>query len=227
MIIRNNISYANRNYVPFFFWHTDPEHRTITDGNGIIIDTNRESIKLTDGERSSITYTGRTLIENNVSYLNGGKGINIYKSDHVDVINNTTYQNSQSENLNFFGEIVLGKADDINVYNNIVYPKINENSIEVWATGSSINVGYNLIYNTDKYFSPGANDIIGLNPQFVNIDPQTEQYDFRLKLDSPAIDNGYVLFASMLDSDGVARSVNKKYDIGAFEFVGQNKGARK
>jgi hypothetical protein len=217
MIIRNNISYANRNYVPFFYSHTDPEYRTITDGNGIIIDTNHESVKVVNGAETSIPYMGRTVIENNVSYLNGGKGINIYESDHVDVINNTAYQNSQTESLS--GEINLGKADDINIYNNIVYPQINEKSISLWATGSSINVGYNMIYNTDKYFPSGTKDIIGSNPLFVNIDPQSGQYDFRLKSDSPAIDKGYELFASMVDSDGVARPVNKGYDIGAFEFV--------
>ena len=227
MIIRNNFSYANRNYVPFFYSHVEPEHRTITDGNGIIIDTNRESSKAVNGAEISTPYFGRTLIENNVSYLNGGKGITVYKSDHVDVINNTTYQNSQTENLNLTGEIILGEADDINIYNNIVYPQINVNSISLWATGSSINVGYNLIYNTDKYFSPGADDIIGLNPQFVKINPKTEQYDFRLKPDSPAIDKGYELFASMVDNDGIARPVNKEYDIGAFEFVGQKTRSKK
>jgi hypothetical protein len=231
MIIRKNISYANRNYVPFFYSHTNPEHRTITDGNGIIIDTTRKSAKIINGAEASTPYIGRTLIENNVVYFNGGKGINIYKSDHVDIINNTTYQNSQTESLNLFGEIILGEADDINIYNNIVYPQINENSISLWATGPSINAGYNLIYNTDKYFSPGVDDIIGLNPLFVNIDPQTGRYDFRLKPDSPAIDNGYKQFAAMIDNDGTHRPVNKKYDIGAFEFVGQktrgNKGKQR
>lgn len=56
---------------------------------------------------------------------------------------------------------------------------------------------------------------------------RAEQYDFRLKPDSPAIDNGYELFASMVDSDGIARPVNKEYDIGAFEFAGQNTGDKK
>lgn len=220
MIIRNNISYANRNYVPFFYSHTDLNHRTITDGNGIIVDTNNESIKIVNEEETFIPYLGRTLIENNVSYLNGGKGINIYRSDHIDVINNTTYQNSRTENS--IGEINLGEADDINIYNNIVYPQLNDQSISMWATGSSINIDYNLIYNTDSNFFPDANNMIGLDPLFVNIDPQSGQYDFRLKPDSPAIDNAYNQFASIVDSDGVSRPVNKEYDIGAFEFAGQN-----
>ena len=227
MIIRNNFSYANRNYVPFFYSHVEPEHRTITDGNGIIIDTNHESSKAVNGAEISTPYIGRTLIENNVSYLNGGKGITVYKSDHVDVINNTTYQNSQTESLKLTGEIILGEADDINIYNNIVYPQINENSISMWGTGLAINVGYNLIYNTDKYFPSGTNDIIGLNPLFVNIDSQTEKYDFRLRPDSPAIDNGDKQFASMVDSDGITRPINEKYDIGAFEFTSQNTGVKK
>ena len=79
MIIRNNISYANRNYVPFFYSYTDPEQRKITDGNGIIVDTNHDSRKAVNGVETSTPYIGRTLIENNVSYLNGGKAINIQK----------------------------------------------------------------------------------------------------------------------------------------------------
>ncbi|MEE9425383.1 MAG: choice-of-anchor Q domain-containing protein [Methylococcales bacterium] len=144
----------------------------------------------------------------------------IYKSDHIDVINNTTYQNSQTNSS--ISEITLGKADDVNLYNNIVYPELDDHAINMWATGSSITIDYNLIYNTDKNFFPHANNLIESDPLFVNIDPKSGQYDFRLKADSPAIDNGNNQFASIIDSDGITRPVNTEYDIGAFEFTGQN-----
>lgn len=220
MIVRNNSSYANRNYVPFFYSNIDPDKRRITDGNGIIIDYFRESITIVDGKKTLIPYIGRTLIENNVSYFNGGRGINILKSDHVDVINNTTYQNSQTENST--GDISLTETDHVNLYNNILYPKKNAHSIFVSQAGSSVNIDYNLIYNTKKNSFPIANNIIGLDPLFVNIDSEVERYDFRLQPGSPAIDNGYERFAARVDGDGIARPVNKKFDIGAFEFTSQN-----
>ena len=228
IVVRKNISYANRNYVPFFHSSNVSEKRKITDGNGIIIDLTHESVRLADGKKSLSSYVGRTLIENNVVYLNGGKGINIYKSDHVDVINNTTYQNSQTESLNLKGEIILGEADDINIFNNIVYPQINKNSISMWGgSSSSINVDYNLIYNTLKNPFPSAHNIIGLDPLFATVNAKAKQYNFRLKLGSPAIDSGYKRFAPKVDRDGVARPVNKKFDIGAFEFAGKNTGGKK
>ncbi|VAW13763.1 hypothetical protein MNBD_BACTEROID03-2221, partial [hydrothermal vent metagenome] len=101
----NNISYANRNYIPFLFFSSTPR---ITDGHGIIVDTNKESIKLVDGNRVTVNYTGRTLIANNVFYLNGGRGFNLYKSNHIDLINNITYRNA--ETLSRITEIMIGIA---------------------------------------------------------------------------------------------------------------------
>ncbi len=210
IIIRNNTSYANRNYVPFF------QKRKITDGNGIIIDLNRESVRIADGKESPSSYIGRTLIEKNVAYINGGRGINIFKSDHIDVINNTTYHNSQTKRL--IGDVSLYETDDVNLYNNILYPQKNDNSVSIHDTGSSVNIDYNLIYNTRKNPFPKGHNIIGLDPLFVTVDSKAKQYNFRLKPSSPAIDKGYQRFAPKVDRDGIARSVTKKFDIGAFEF---------
>jgi hypothetical protein len=218
IIIRNNTSYANRNYVPFF------QKRKITDGNGIIIDLNRESSTITDGKESSSYYIGRTLIENNVVYLNGGRGIHIFKSDHVDVINNTTYHNSQTKRLT--GDISLYETDDVNLYNNILYPQKNDYSVSIHNAGSSVNIDHNLIYNTRKVSFPLAHNIIGLDPLFVNVNSKAEQYNFRLKAGSPAIERGYQRFAPKVDRGNIIRSVNKKFDIGAFESPDKNTGGK-
>jgi parallel beta-helix repeat protein len=217
MIIRNNISYANRNYVPFF------QKRKITDGNGIIIDLTRESVKISDGKEHMISYIGRTLIENNVVYFNGGRGIHIYKSDHIDVINNTTYHNSQTEHLT--GDVSLYETNDVNFYNNILYPQKNDYSIVIHDAGSSVNIDYNLIHTTRKISFPKTHNIIGMDPMFMTVDSKAELYDFRLKPASPAIDKGHKQLAPKVDRDGFSRPVNKKFDIGAFEY--QSKSADK
>ena len=40
-------------------------------------------------------YKGAFLISNNVVYLNGGRGIHIYRSDNATIVNNTMWSNNQ------------------------------------------------------------------------------------------------------------------------------------
>jgi hypothetical protein len=82
-IVANNISYNNGNLF-------SPQ----TDGEGIIIDTlaGNSTNCTTSGE----VYTYSTLVYGNLVYNNGGKGIHVYRSNHVLVVNNTGYNNSNS-----------------------------------------------------------------------------------------------------------------------------------
>jgi hypothetical protein len=56
----------------------------------------------------------------------------------------------------------------------------------------------------------------------VTVNSKAELYNFRLKPGSPAIDRGYERFAAKVDRDGAVRPVNKKFDIGAFEYRSQH-----
>src|SRR5262249_28554610 len=58
-----------------------------TDGNGIIMDT------FLDNFSNTLTYPYQTLLMNNVSYYNGGRGIHIFKSSNVTEANNTVFNN--------------------------------------------------------------------------------------------------------------------------------------
>ncbi len=59
-----------------------------TDGNGIIIDTfNGWGI-------DNVNYTYQTLVTSNVTYNNGAKGIQVFRSELVTVANNTAYSNN-------------------------------------------------------------------------------------------------------------------------------------
>ncbi|MBC8011095.1 MAG: right-handed parallel beta-helix repeat-containing protein, partial [Burkholderiales bacterium] len=64
-------------------------NRTVTinfsDGNGIIIDSHK-----------GFAYSGRSLVQNNLVYDNGGSGIHALKSDRVDIVNNTAFRNSRA-----------------------------------------------------------------------------------------------------------------------------------
>ncbi|MBC7807895.1 MAG: right-handed parallel beta-helix repeat-containing protein, partial [Akkermansiaceae bacterium] len=84
-----------------------------TDGNGIIIDTTgREGPK--------------TLIQNNLVYRNGGRGIHVFNSSNVDVLNNTVAQNNLDPYLSLEGggagggELTVVSASNVLFSNNVV-----------------------------------------------------------------------------------------------------------
>jgi parallel beta-helix repeat protein len=58
-----------------------------TDGNGIIMDT------FLDNFSNTLAYPYQTLVMNNVSYYNGGRGIHVFRSSNVTVANNTVFNN--------------------------------------------------------------------------------------------------------------------------------------
>ena len=83
--IENNISYGNIMKVG-----EPAAGGAMADGNGIIIDDNEND------QVHQPAYNGRTLVENNLSYLNGGTGLHAFHSQHVDFFYNTAYMNNQS-----------------------------------------------------------------------------------------------------------------------------------
>lgn len=82
-VIANSVSDHNGNSV-------SPQ----SDGNGIIIDTLAGA--QTSCLASASAYSYGTLIYGSVSFNNGGKGIHLFYSSNVAIINNTTYSNSSS-----------------------------------------------------------------------------------------------------------------------------------
>lgn len=92
-ILRNEV-YDNRcdvRWTRYFDDSTAPITPSITakfsDGNGIIADSNNNA------NVPWPAYTGRTIIQNNLAYRNGGSGIQSFASTNVDAVNNTVYDN--------------------------------------------------------------------------------------------------------------------------------------
>jgi parallel beta-helix repeat protein len=104
-IIRGNVCRDN--------WTRTGAH---TDGNGIIIDDFQHT--QTGGFPN---YTHRTLVENNLCYANGGKGIQVTWSDNVTVRRNTAHMNNL-DTLNdgtWRGEISISQSKGAKVEGNI------------------------------------------------------------------------------------------------------------
>ncbi len=207
-VIRRNLCFNNRQEVPWAAGNCQ-----ITDGNGIIID---DSQNQQNGSTLG-PYTGRTLIENNVAWHNGGTGILVFMSDHVDVLHNTSYLNNQSDAINV-GQILANYSNDIRIYNNIL----------VSLPGKKINTGLgnNMIeYVSNLHFGGGDAEYfdstcITGDPQFVNAGPLLTS-DFRLSDASPAIDAGSQRLTNLFDFYSRRRPVGNRPDIGAHEHSGR------
>ncbi len=205
-IVSENICYGNRQYVPGPSFNCG-----FSDGNGIIIDDSENS----QGGSTLGSYKGRTLIENNICYKNGGSGIHTFKSKHVDIINNTAYLNAQSAEIND-GQIFPNASDDIRIFNNILVAPANKKINSNYNNGKSIVYDYNLHSGGNATALTGSHVVKG-DPGFVD----AANYDFHLLAGSPAIDKGIDSLsgsvAPVIDFDGISRPQGTGFDIGAFE----------
>ena len=99
-IISGNLVYDNAQLVP------TNGAGGITDGEGIILDTNPN-------------YTGEILVENNTVYSNGGPGIESFLTDNATITGNTVYgndtQNTQAQSV---AEIFINQSPGDTVSNN-------------------------------------------------------------------------------------------------------------
>ncbi|MGR9204228.1 choice-of-anchor Q domain-containing protein [Rhizobium leguminosarum] len=218
-IVQNNISHDN---VTKTGAHTD--------GNGIIIDDFQST--QTDGHPN---YTFKTLVDNNLVYENGGKGIQVAWSDSVTVQNNTAYHNNQDP-LNdgtWRGELSNAQSSNNTWINNIAVadPSVNKNNTAVDNTSYGGYTNANVVWaNNDTYNgtagqasvrTDGGNAMpstangnkLGVDPHFAG----AASDNFHLASGSAAIDGGTAKYGvGSVDLDGHARVVGT-VDMGAYE----------
>lgn len=208
MIIRNNVVYGNELLVP---WVNAP--CAITDGNGIIIDSQ------SNASTTLTPYSGKTLIENNIVYKNGGRGIHIYASANCNIKNNTCFFNGKSAAISG-GEVTVITSTNVTVFNNIMYARTGENANSKNGSTTGLTFGNNLLFNHINSSATFTNisDIIGLNPQFID----TTVYNFKLQCSSPAVNAASTITSqySAIDINGINRPLGIKPDIGAYEKTG-------
>jgi hypothetical protein len=225
--IRGNVLHDNENLFGFTRTPTNPCDRAskITDGNGIIIDDFRSS---QPGGTQSEPYVGRTLIENNVSYNNGGRGVNVYSSNYVDVVNNTLVRNAKTTGptSDIDSEVSAGDATDVRFLNNIIVARPTQKASNLFSVANnqadlnSIRLDNNLVFGGTTFNAgSGSGNITGKDPLFRN----DSANDFTLTEASPAIDAGASslngLTAPIVDARQTPRPQRNGIDLGAFEFT--------
>ena len=211
-LVRNNIVSGNQ---CFMKWKALNRY---SDGNGIILDMNKKTQTHPNGH-----FLGRTLVQSNLSYNNGGGGIHVVGADHVDIINNTTYMNSASPKLEY-AEIDGNNSDDVRAFNNILVAPIAD--LAAGEKPEPVNENHRatrLVFSHNIYFGGNIPPIMGdgdriADPLFVlpSIDPQ--KADFRLQPLSPALGNGLTMpFSPIIDLYGKLLPVDRAPDIGAIQ----------
>jgi hypothetical protein len=215
MFITGNRIYGNEELVPVF----SDNPPTITDGEAIIIDSTRNSA-YSPVDDPLPPYTGRTLIANNVIYNNGSSAIEVFQSDHVDVVNNSSFQNVTNPPLSGRGEMFLNQTSDVNVINNIFYSASGQNPVtSVPGTTSSVVLNYNLYYNGANAgdVPNGANDLTG-NPLYMDpADANPLNVLLTVSPSSPAVGSGTSHLAPSTDFAGNPRPGPNGYDRGAYQ----------
>jgi parallel beta-helix repeat protein len=211
-VIRRNVTSNNRNFVPFF----GANFSQPTDGNGIIIDDNKNT--QSDGKepvngipQDFGPYTGKILIVNNVVYDNFGRGIHVFESSNVTILHNTTFNNSRDTKI-LDGEITAVNAENVRVYNNIMAPNQNRPANTIYNASDAI-FDYNLVFGGTGFAGEVRNNLVGIDPQFVN----AAGNNFKLQTSSPAIDKGNN-YGLKEDFEKSLRPKGVGVDIGAYEI---------
>lgn len=224
VIIRRNRVWNNRTLVS---WEKTGK---LSDGNGILLDvTNKKGPDLnnpegdaTVGKKKSANadsekaerpeWVNRALIENNISAYNGGSGIHVFRTAHVDIINNTTYWNGSVVD---YAELFPNTSFDIVIKNNVIIPRPGGQVNTNW-NNRDIDWDYN-IYPLANPLISGPHDIVA-NPLLNDPGIDISRADFSPSKGSPAINAGSPDKAPSYDIDGRKRPSGRAVDMGAIEI---------
>ncbi len=170
-------------------------------------------------------------IENNLVYRNRERGIGITSwikngpKRNIAVVNNTVVGNSNAKGTWGVG-IVIEKTDATGVVirNNI--SAFNASLQIMDQSGRNPVIEHNLVFAGKRAVAgPKGRAFIEANPLFVDL----EKCDFRLQLNSPAINAGFPKEAPAEDIEGFPRPYGGGVDIGCYEAhpKGANPAPRK
>jgi parallel beta-helix repeat protein len=190
-----------------------------TDGNGIIIDDFRRT------QSDHVPYPAATLVIGNFVYENGGRGIHVYQSDRVDVVNNTVSGDSLDPLLSSVAELSVASSSQVRLINNIVsargarFPAVSARASSGPATdnmweGNLVAVGRVAIAGGGMAAGPG--NLVGVAAGFAKNAAQLAfPAAFALARTSPAVLSGVPLAMAVVDRAGHAVAAGQAVNRGA------------
>ncbi len=168
-VIVGNRVFRNENKVNSK-WQAAKGRQIKTDGNGIIIDTNK-----THG------YSGRTLIANNLAVDNGGRGIITWESRNVDMLFNTSYHNGRTGDQLIGGPVEMGagRSNDVRIAYNVVWARPGAPALSL-TENSNVSTDNNYLVTTNGSSPAGGSDKVSTsNPGLRNPTTDLRIADFR------------------------------------------------
>ena len=234
IVIRGNVTYENECRLAF-----EPLGFTIpTDGNGIILDDYLHTQAFED-KPDYPPFTAGTLIENNLSFGNGGAGVKVFKVPNVTIRHNTVYHNNYvlAEYGSATAEIGFQAVTELaEVYGNVAVKPFAQTSQALAVqsfgkTGSVLSRGNHYVGSTlvdgdlSRVGDVDVSEDVQSYPRFVDA-TGTPEDDwvvgdfarlFALREDSPLRNAGNAADAPGTDLMGVSRAEGGAPDIGAFE----------
>jgi hypothetical protein len=230
-VIRNNVAYNNA--------EVSIGANTHYDGNGIQLDTFNIY-----PDNNYHPYLQKTLVENNLSFDNGGGGIVTGGSgaSYVTIRNNTAFSNFLDAQNPTGGGADISITGFVSSHDNVVVNNIAvanpaaasrnvafaddsfgrssaPNANEIWMNNLSFNgiAGQPSVRfsNTTATFTAANGNLLGVDPRFV----KTLSGDFSLLSASPAIGAGTTAYGvASQDLAGNPRTTNGKVDMGAYQY---------
>lgn len=200
-IVSRNRSWENENKGP-----TPLTEHKLTDGNGIIIDGMNGKCGI--------------LIENNLLWDNGGRGIQVLGSQNVLIRNNTCAWNERTPEVISGGppsDLRAQSSHNCIFENNIVVARPGQNFHDNWQS-KDITYRNNLFFGYTSVSSEvGKDNLIGADPLFKHGVIGDAMPDFHLQSKSSAIGRGAPNSAPPLDIYLRPRHADKPADLGAIQ----------
>jgi serralysin len=213
LTIRNSIAYNNIT-----------KEGPTTDGCGFIFD-----------DFNFVNFSGKpykfpSLMENNLSFGNSGRGFQVVHTENATIRNNTAYHNNVGKSGgSWSGELSNLSSSNTKWINNIGVAKLNE-GVAISFVDLKGHVGQNVVYRNNITFNGtvGAKSIgvtsgksipsgngnkFGVDPKIS--DPATK--DFTLHPNSPAVDAGTAAYGLPPDALESPDRTVRQVDMGAYE----------
>ena len=227
VIVRRNLVWNNKTFVPW------SKIGKLSDGNGILFDvtdpptaagaTNPNADAVLPGAAAVTTpqpvpagpvrplWDNRSLIANNVSAFNGGSGIHVFRTAHVDIVNNTTYWNGSNVG---YEELFPNRSSDIVILNNVIVPRPG-GQVTSNNRNTAVRWDYN-IYPQEQAVLRGPHDIVA-DPGLVDPYRDLMRANFRVAPASRAVGTGTAELRQATDLAGRPRAAGKPVDRGAYQ----------